>query len=233
MAILYQLTVAQWNPPPIPTFSAVPQTGLGPAIPSDVIYRVASFGEGAYMLADGIYQSMSLVATESVIVVDAPPTIGHNILKGIRSVTDLPISDAVYSHSHADHIGAAYLIVSQNTTVISHEDTVSLLAASVDRARPIPNITFSDDYELNVGNQTLQLSYKGLNHDPGKIFIDAPHQKIVMLVDVIYPGRAPFSRLGESQNSPGRIHAHDQVLEYEFNHLISSHVNRAGTRQDV
>lgn len=233
LAVLHQLTVTQLSPPPIPTFVPVLSTGIGPKIPSEVGYRVESFGEGAYMLADGIYQSMFLVATESVIVVDAPPTTGHNILKGIRSVTDLPISHVIYSHSHADHIGAAYLIISENTTVISHQDTVPLLAASVDGARPLPNITFSDDYELNVDNQTLQLSYKGLNHDPGNIFIYAPCQKVVMLVDIIYPGWAPFSRLGESQNIPGWIHAHDQVLEYDFDHLISGHVNRAGTREDV
>ena len=44
---------------------------------------------------------------EGVIVVDAPPSIGENILAAIAEVTDEPITHVIYSHSHADHIGAA------------------------------------------------------------------------------------------------------------------------------
>ena len=54
-----------------------------------------------------------------------------------------------------------------------------------------------------------------------------------MLVDIIYPGWVPFDYLGESQNIPGYIKAHDQVLAYDFDHFIGGHINRAGTREDV
>lgn len=54
-----------------------------------------------------------------------------------------------------------------------------------------------------------------------------------MLVDIVYPGWVPFDALGESQNIPGFIKAHDQILEYHFDHFVGGHLNRAGTRQDV
>ncbi len=53
---------------------------------------------------------------------------------------------------------------------------------------PAPTVTFSDSYTLTVGNQTLELEHKGPNHNAGSIFIYAPKQKVVMLVDVIFPG---------------------------------------------
>ncbi|KAL9003610.1 MAG: hypothetical protein Q9188_003531 [Gyalolechia gomerana] len=107
------------------------------------------------------------------------------------------------------------------------------LAQTKDPNRPAPDITFSEELNFTVCNQTLQLSYKGPNHEPGNIFIYAPLQKLLMLVDVVYPGWVPFDALAVSQNIPGWIQAHDQLLEYEFDHYVGGHLNKAGTRQDI
>ena len=224
---------AQTSTPVIATYAPVPPTGNGPTVPASIGFRVEAFGQGAYLLTDGVYQCLFFVACESVIMVDAPPTLGYNILKGVRTVTTYPISHVIYSHAHADHIGAAYLLVDQNTTFIAHEQTADELAQATDKTRPPPNITFTKDHIVTVCNVTLQLSYKGPNHEPGNIFIYAPQQKLLMLVDIIYPGWVPFDYLGESQNIPGYIEAHDQVLQYDFDHFIGGHINRAGTRNDV
>src|SRR4051794_38677162 len=90
-------------------YAPIPSSAFGPAISNATSYRVEAFGGGAYMMTDDLYQAMFLVSSESVIVVDAPPTIGKNLLYAIGNTTDLPISHVVYSHAHADHIGAAYL----------------------------------------------------------------------------------------------------------------------------
>ncbi|KAL8826045.1 MAG: hypothetical protein Q9170_007558 [Blastenia crenularia] len=221
------------SPPIAPIYAPVPSAALGPSVSNTTGYRVEAFGQGAYMLTDGLYQVIFLVACESVIVVDAPPTIGHKMLKGIRTVTDLPVSHVVYSHAHADHIGAAYLLNDHNVTYVAHEETLKALTQTKDSNRPLPNVTFSDELDLTICNQTLHLSYKGPNHEPGNIFIYAPIQKLLMLVDVVFPGWAPFDALAESQNIPGWIRAHSQILDYDFDHYVGGHLNRAGTRQDV
>ncbi|KAL8951869.1 MAG: hypothetical protein Q9222_002175 [Ikaeria aurantiellina] len=216
-----------------PKYAPVPPGSAGPPVSNTTGYRVEAFGKGAYMVTDSLYQAMFLVACESVLVVDAPPSIGHKLLKGIRSVTDMPISHVVYSHAHADHIGAAYLLNGDNVTFIAHEETEAALARVNDTTRPAPNITFTDDLTLTVCNQTLELSYKGPNHEPGNIFIYAPLQKALMLVDIVFPGWVPFTALAVSQNIPGYIQAHDQILEYDFDRYVGGHLNGAGTRQDV
>ena len=58
-----------------------------------------------------------------------------------------------------------------------------------------PNGNFSQNMTLQIGNQTLQLDYHGNNHLPGNIFIYAPNQKALMLVDIIFPGWVPFAYL--------------------------------------
>lgn len=234
---LWMAIAGAFNPPPpasITTYAPLPSTAFGPPVSNETGYRVEELGVGAYLLTDGFYQSLFLVACDSVLVVDAPPTIGMNILKAIRSITDLPITHVVYSHSHADHIGAAYLLNGPNVTFIGHEDTAMELSfAPNDTTRPSLTTTFRDDLEIRACNQTLQLSYKGPNHEPGNIFIYAPIQKVLMVVDIVYPGWVPFDKLGESQSIPGYIKAHEQILEYDFDHYIGGHLNRVGVRQDV
>ena len=233
---LFTIVTAIIPPPPatIPTYAPLPPTANGPEIPSELGFRVEELGTGAYLLTDGLYQCLFLVTCDGVILVDAPPTIGKNILKGIQSVTNLPVTHVVYSHAHADHIGAAYLFDDPHVNFVAHADTVLELAfATNDTTRPKPTTTFQDDFEISACNQTLQLSYKGLNHEPGNIFIYAPIQKVLMVVDIVYPGWVPFDQLGEAQNIPGFIKAHDQILEYDFDYYLGGHINRFGTRQDV
>ncbi|KAL9614509.1 MAG: hypothetical protein Q9167_001037 [Letrouitia subvulpina] len=222
---------------PIPPYLPISLNAAGPPIPP-VGYRVEPFGDGAYMVTEGTYQSIFVVSTYGVIVVDCPPTIGHSLLYAIGNTTDLPITHLVYSHSHADHIGGASLVLSSSPTkkritTIAHSVTSTLLSRVSDPNRPVPEVTFQDSYKLRVGNQTLKLSYKGPNHLDGNIFIYLPKQKVLMLVDVVYPGWTPFDRLGEVSNLPGYIRAHDQILSYDFNHYVGGHLDRSGTRQDV
>lgn len=192
-----------------------------------------SLGGGAYLLADGTYQSLFFVTPKSVIMVDAPPTTGENILAAIRSVTHLPISHLVYSHYHADHIGAAYLLAKKGVTIIAHELTEYELTITPDPNRPLPHVTFKGSHTLHVDNQTLQLDYHGPIHAPGNLFIYAPKQKILLLIDLVFPGWVPFANLAEAQNVGMFIKAHDLILKYDFKYYIGGHVNRLGDRNDV
>ena len=99
---------------------------------------------------------------------------------------------------------------------------------------PIPTVTFTKNYTLQIGNQTLQLAYYGNNHLPGNIFIYAPMQKVLMLVDVIFPGWVPFPYLAIAKDVAGFIKAHDIALNnYDFDTLVAGHLTRLGTRNDV
>lgn len=194
-------------------------------------YRVESFGGGAYMVTDNQYNCLFIVSTEGVIVIDAPPSIGHNIAYAIGNTTDKHVTHFVYSHAHSDHVGSAFLFT--NATRIAHSITQKLLSTVPSPDEPLPDITFENDYTLSAGNQTLELSYKGPNHQPGNIFIYAPRQKVLMLVDVVFPGWAPFAYLGEAEDIPGFVRAHDQILQYSFDYFVGGHLTRSGTRTDV
>jgi glyoxylase-like metal-dependent hydrolase (beta-lactamase superfamily II) len=213
-------------------FAPIPESALGPEIDQKIGYVVEKMGRGLYVLNDGVYQMMFLTTGEGVVVVDAPPNTGDKILTAISSVTEEPITHVIYSHSHKDHIGAAS-IYPEGVEIIAHEATAAHLSGKNDPTRPLPTRTFADSLTLTVGSQTLELAYKGLNHSPGNIYIYAPEQKVLMLVDIVYPGWTPFTNLAYAESVDGFLEAHDLILDYDFDHFIGGHLNRSGTRADV
>ncbi|GAB4463759.1 MAG: MBL fold metallo-hydrolase [Armatimonadaceae bacterium] len=217
----------------------LPATARGPEIPAKG-YLVEEVQDRLYWVTDGIYNAMFLVyqdekspAGGGVIAVDAPPTIGERYLKAIAEVAPgKPVTHLVYTHSHTDHIGGASLFP-QGITILAHQETAETLARRNDPRRPMPTVTVDRTYTLQVGDQTLLLEYKGPNHEPGNLFVYAPRQKVLMLVDVIYPGWVPYKNLGIAKDVPDYISAHDHALTYPFETLVAGHVNRLGTRDDV
>ena len=195
-------------------------------------YEVMEIRDRLFYLSDGAYNTMFLVSSEGVIVVDPLPTLGVKYLQAIEEVTDKPVTHIVYSHEHTDHIGAASLFP-KNAVIIAHRETAELLRRRNDPRRPVPTVTFDKNYTLKVGDQTLELYYRGVNHEAGNIFIYAPRQKALMLVDVIYPGYMPYPNLGVAVDIPGYVQAHRDALSYDFKELVGGHVSRLGTRRDV
>jgi glyoxylase-like metal-dependent hydrolase (beta-lactamase superfamily II) len=231
--------------------SAIPEAAIGPTIPPEKGYLVEEIRGGLYWVTDGTYNVMFMVTDEGVVAIDAPPSIGDNYLKAIAEVTDKPIDYVVYSHSHLDHIGAAASIFPDNATYIAHEKVAEDLQRAHEELQgltavgnnnsqfppmqlpPIPTETFAQNYTLQVGNQTLELNYHGNNHEEGNIFIYAPAQRTLMLVDIIFPGWVPFVYLALAEDIFGYVQAHDITLNYDFDTFVGGHVTRLGTREDV
>lgn len=206
--------------------------GAGPVVPRDKGYLVQEIRDGLYWLTDGSYSTMFLVSSEGVIAIDAPPTTGANYLKAVAEVTDKPVTHLVYSHEHVDHIAGAHLFPT-DVTIVGHRETAKVLARRKDPKRPPPTLVWDDDHTLTVGDQRLELSYKGINHSVDNCFVYAPRQRTLLFIDVIYPGWMPYKNLGVAVDVPGFVEAHRQVLSYDFDTLVAGHVSRPGTRTDV
>lgn len=183
------------------------------------------------MITNNQYQCMAVVSTEGVIMLDAPPTIGYHMLWALGNITDTPVTHLVYSHAHADHTGGSYLF--GNITRISHYLTKEYFVLDPDPNRPVPDITFSTQYMLTVGNQTLELSYYGANHQPGNIHMYHRASKTLMLVDIAFPGYVCYGNLAQSDYIPGFLRAHDVALTYDFDSYVGGHLSRKGNRADV
>ena len=205
----------------------------GPAIPEKG-YVVEHLGGGLYFLGNGAYNTMFMVTEGGVIAIDAPPAIGDKYLQAISEVSDKPVRYFIYSHTHKDHVGAAY-IFPDNATYIAQEETANQLSLANDSNRPLPDITFTDKYEIRVDNKpVLELDYPGVTHEAGNIYIYAPKQKALMFVDVIYPGWVPFNGLGGSENVTGFMDTPDKIANnYSVDRFIGGHLTRIGSMEDI
>lgn len=212
--------------------AAVPEGARGVAIDAQKGYVSEQIRGGLYWITNGADQAAFLVASTGVIVIDAPPALAAAITESIRAVTDLPITHLIYSHYHADHIGGASSL-SSTAIVIAHSATRTALLAAADPRRPVPTVTFDDTYDLTVGDQTLKLRYAGPGHVPGNIFIYAPAQRTLILIDIVWPGWVPFLALGQATDIGGYRAAIDLAIGYEFDTFIGGHVGRYGNKNDV
>jgi glyoxylase-like metal-dependent hydrolase (beta-lactamase superfamily II) len=213
-------------------YADVPDEAKGPPIDPAKGYRLQELGKGLYMITDNVSQSMFMVYETGVVVIDAPPEYAAHIVEGIREVSDKPITHLIYSHSHADHISGATAL-GKVPIIIAQEETKRLLIRANDPKRPLPTVTFRDKYSLKVGSQVLELSYHGDGHEPGNIFIYAPAQQTLMVVDLVFPGWMPWRRLAVAQDVPGYFAQVEEISKMPFKTFVGGHVSRTGTHADV
>jgi Zn-dependent hydrolases, including glyoxylases len=124
-------------------FAPVPDFALGPDIPESG-YVVQDLGGGAHFVTQGMINTMFVETKNGVVLVDASPFLGDKLLEAIESVTPKPVTHLIYSHAHADHIGAAHLLKRDGLKIISHEITGEFIReVKNDDRRPLPTETFS------------------------------------------------------------------------------------------
>jgi glyoxylase-like metal-dependent hydrolase (beta-lactamase superfamily II) len=220
----------------LPDYAPIPRSALGAAL-NDQRYYVGRVERNLYWVTDGVYQSAFLTTGDGVVVFDAPPSIGANLRRAVDEIAAANgvsnrVTHLVYSHHHADHGGAASLF-DGDVTRIGHEETRRLLLRDNDPGRPVPEITFTDRYTLQVGGERVELAWQGPNHSPDNIYIHFPDHDTLMFIDVVNAGWVPIYNVNLSEDVPGYMGAPATALAYPWKHFISGHLGRLATRDDV
>ena len=221
---------------PLPDYASVPASALGPAL-NEQGYHVGRVERNLYWVTDGTYKAAFLTTSDGVVLFDAPPTIGHNLQRAIDEIAlangaSNKVRYLVHSHHHADHVGASWLF-GKDVVRIGHEETRRLLLRDDDPARPAIDETFSDKRTLKIGGEIIELAWHGPNHTPDNIFIHFPEHDALMLVDIVNAGWVPVYVVNLSQDIRGYVEAPATALTYPWKTLITGHLGRLGTRDDV
>ena len=69
----------------LPDYAPIPRSALGPAL-NEQGYYVGRVERNLYWITDGTYQSAFLTTADGVVLLDAPPTIGHNIQRAVDEI---------------------------------------------------------------------------------------------------------------------------------------------------
>jgi glyoxylase-like metal-dependent hydrolase (beta-lactamase superfamily II) len=231
-----ELVVTPTPGPNLPDYVPLPASALGPAL-NDQGYYCGRVERNLFWVTDGTYQSAFLATDEGVVLFDAPPTIGHNLRRAVDEVAEAEgignkVTHIVYSHHHADHAGAADLF-GNDLIRIGHVETRRLLLRDNDPTRPAPEVTFQDSYTLRIGDERVELEFRGPNHSPDNIFIHFPDHDALMLIDIVNSGWVPIYNCNLSDDIPGYIDAPGVALTYPWKTYIGGHLGRLGTREDI
>src|ERR1700749_226870 len=220
----------------LPDFAPIPPSALGPAVNAQGYYG-GRVEKNLYWVTDATYQAAFLTTRDGVVLFDAPPSIGHNLQRAINEIAAAngvsnKVTHLVYSHHHADHLGASSLF-GRGVTRIGQAGTKRLLAQENDPARPVPDITFDTSYTLRVGGERVELAWRGTNHTADNSCIHFPDHDTLMLVDLCPPRWGPFDSFNLNGDVQGSIAAPATALAYPWKHFIGGHMGRLGTRGDM
>jgi glyoxylase-like metal-dependent hydrolase (beta-lactamase superfamily II) len=220
----------------LPDYAPVPAASLGHPVNADGYY-VGQVEKNLYYVTDATYMAAFLATREGVVLFDAPPTIGHNLQRAINAVAagndvSNKVTHIVYSHHHADHLGASSLF-GDDVLRIGQAETKVLLARDNDPTRPLPDVTFKNSYTLEVGGSRVNLAWLGTNHTPDNSYIHFPDHDTLMLVDVNLPGWVPFDSFNLNEDVLGSLAAPATALSFPWKHFIGGHMGRLGTRTDM
>jgi glyoxylase-like metal-dependent hydrolase (beta-lactamase superfamily II) len=220
----------------LPDYAPIPPSALGPAVNAQGYY-VGRVHRNLYWVTDGTYQAAFLTTRDGVVLFDAPPSIGHNLQRAIDEIASAngvsnKVTHIVYSHHHADHLGASSLF-GRHVDRVGHVETKRLLARDNDPTRPVPDVTFETRRTLHVGGERIHLAWHGTNHTPDNIYMHFPDHDTLMLVDINLPGWVPFNTFNINEDVPGSLAAPDKAMAYPWRNFIGGHMGRLGSRHDM
>ena len=181
---------------------------LGPKLGEEGYY-VGRVEGNLYRIMDEHYQCAFMTTCDGVVLFDAPAALGHKIQRAVNEIAAAngvsnKVTYLIYSHHHADHIGASSRF-GRDVVRIGHEETRKLLLRDDDPARPAPEETFQDLRTLDIGGERIDLIWHGSNHSSDNIFIHLPRHAALMLVDIVNPGWAAVCQ-GEPGQRRSRLH---------------------------
>jgi len=198
-----QAQQAVHRPSYLPVLPAVKARAL--AVDPAKGYLVKEVKPGVFVITDGVYQSAFVTTGEGVVVLDAPESFGGKIAEAVATVTNEPITQLVYSHTHVDHIagGSALLRRVPGLRILAEAGAARFLREKKDPRRSVPTETFEGRRTLRVGSATLAA------------------------------GHVPFMDFDLSTNMHAYLGMFDELLAYDFDTLVAGHLTYLADRSDV
>lgn len=102
------------------------------------------------------------------------------------------VTTLVNTHVHGDHVGGNSALAA-GVNIIAHQNVLSRLLQDDSFARSgLPNLTFSQQLKLTLGNETVRLDYMPPSHTDGDVVVWFEQANVVHFGDMLFEGRFPF-----------------------------------------
>jgi len=184
---------------------------------------------GVYQYNHAFYNSLVVIGEQGVLVTDpSGAERAAAMRKAIAELTDLPVTQVVYSHDHFDHSRGGKIFKDEGATFITHQGCVELLERDLEQQVVAADITYQDNYRVELGSKQVDLHYYGSNDGKCMSIIHMPTDKVLVGVDWHLPGVV---------NEVYRLNEHDYVgtlntlkrvrAELDYDTVISGHAPKS------
>ncbi len=193
---------------------------------------------------EGFTANAGFVITEQgVVVFDAlgTPSLGAAMVGKIRELTELPITHAVISHYHADHVYGLQALRELTDAKVIAQEASSVYINSPDAGQRLeqrrqalspwvddntrlvaPDVTFVEKMALESGNYRFRIVHAGPAHSPDDSLMMVEPAGVLFSGDIIQNDRVPY--LASSEVDTGNwMNAIDKVRELNPRILIPGH----------
>jgi glyoxylase-like metal-dependent hydrolase (beta-lactamase superfamily II) len=146
-----------------------------------------------------------IVGRDGVLVVDTGmgPRNAETVLNEVKKITSKPVAYLTITHFHPEHGMGAQAFPASTIVIYPTAQKIELLEKGpaimkefsgvspeiADLLRPVklrmPNVTFSEEAEVDLGDFPVRLLYWGSAHTRGDNFVFLPKQRIVFGGDVV------------------------------------------------
>ena len=176
------------------------------------------------------------IGENEVLVIDAKSNTEtvQAMIAEIKKITSLPIKYVVLTHSDGDHIGGLPGFPG-TVNIIAHDQTREDVAKAFKDPKQklyIPNMSFSDKFNLSLGKKTIKLFHFGPAHTSGDTVVYFPDEKVTFLGDLLFLGRDPLIHRHKNGTSFGLVKNLAAILKLDADTFVHGHGDIAN-RNDV
>ncbi len=199
-------------------------------------------GPGVASAANEGYNSNAgfVVTDEGVVVVDAlgSPSLGLELVKAIRKVTDKPIRRVIVTHYHADHFYGLQPLKDAGAEVWAHRGSLAYFTSGeavrrraqraealfpwVDRDMPfvMADRWLDGDESFTLGGVRFEVQHFGPAHSAEDLVVVVPGEGVVFSGDILFTGRVPFVGEADSKAWLARI---SRLIDLKPRLMVTGH----------
>ena len=133
---------------------------------------------------------------DAIVAIDSQyPDPAGNFVSGISNFGGGPEKVLFNTHHHGDHTNGNPVFAEDGYRIIGHSNVPDLMRMSAegsDTQPTVPQTTFEGDYQLSVGNETINAQYYGPAHTGGDSVIWFENANVAHMGDLVFNRLYPY-----------------------------------------
>lgn len=141
-----------------------------------------------------------LASSDAMVVVDSQyPETAKNCLNGLKDRTDHPLDLLINTHHHGDHTAGNPVFEGVAEKMIAHENVPDLMKQAAEESddgeqnTAYPTTTYSEDWQMDVGDEIVHARYYGRGHTSGDSVIYFENANVVHMGDLVFNRMNPYT----------------------------------------